>query len=74
MNIGLGEQLLIKIFFENLKGNRILRYGCQPFDTFLGFSDFFLCISRNYVIEKSMNAIYVFLSKKIFSKDLTYIF
>ena len=24
------------------KGNRILRYGCRTFDTFLGFSDFFL--------------------------------
>ena len=25
-----------------IKGNRILRYGCRTFDTFLGFSDFFL--------------------------------
>ena len=28
--------------FYIVKGNRILRYGCRTFDTFLGFSDFFL--------------------------------
>ena len=32
----------VKIFRNFKKGNRILRYGCRTFDTFLGFSDFFL--------------------------------
>ena len=39
-SVGPEMKLQIATFF--IKGNRILRYGCRTFDTFLGFSDFFL--------------------------------